>query len=486
MNKIQHFISRLFYSYRGRLLIGIASVGILLNLYDEWNHIHLTQKIVSEREMASITSAGKLLSDEVAENLFAKDTFDLNDILSLAAKQDQVIFIAVTDLNRIIRFSTNTNLINQSCFSEDTLNIFKDYKDFFVKTFPVKKTSGQNIGYLQIGYSLKKAHRELRKALYNDIFLNSALMVLILIIAWLISGILMKPLFEMREASKQIARGNFSVRAHAKSFDIIGELAEALNNMAEQLGDLTNNLNNKIEEKTYQLEQSNKKLLELDKLKSDFVSMVSHELRTPLTSIIGFSRTLLNLKLDDTKREECLKIIESEGKRLANMVEEFLDISKIESGNFSLNLEIFNLYDLIQECATIFQGQSACEINSEISEKIYVNGDKNRLKRVILNLLDNAHKYNPADKPIGISAKVIGDQIVICVQDFGQGIKKEDQENLFEKFYRGKDIISERTRGSGLGLYIAKSIVEVHKGKIWVESEFGKGAKFIFSLPKSA
>jgi signal transduction histidine kinase len=114
-----------------------------------------------------------------------------------------------------------------------------------------------------------------------------------------------------------------------------------------------------------------------------------------------------------------------------------------------------------------------------------VNGDKNRFKHVILNLLDNAYKYTPSEKCIGIFAKRVEDQIVIGIEDFGPGINKEDQESLFDKFYRGKDGISKKTRGSGLGLFIAKSIVEAHKGKIWVESELGKGAKFIFSIPKS-
>jgi len=242
--------------------------------------------------------------------------------------------------------------------------------------------------------------------------------------------------------------------------------------------------NNRLREKTALLEANRRKLLELDHLKSDFVAMVSHELRTPLTSIIGFAHTLRTLPLGAEQHNKYLGIIEDEGKRLAEMVEEYLDVSKIESGAFPLRLTSVGVPRLVQEAAESVHIASRVRVEVRIDPAVPVlTGDLDRLKRVLLNLLANAVRYTAEDTAVDVSTAAADDGIRFSVRDHGPGLSRHAQERVFDRFYRGSDSITERTRGNGLGLPIAKSIVEKHGGRIWVESEPGHGATFHFWLP---
>jgi len=244
--------------------------------------------------------------------------------------------------------------------------------------------------------------------------------------------------------------------------------------------------NQRLREKTALLEDNRRKLLELDHLKSDFVAMVSHELRTPLTSIIGFARTLRTLPLDVERHKKYLGIIEDEGKRLAEMVEEYLDVSKIESGTFALHLTPIDVHRLVQEVVEPMHLSSQVRISTQIEPTLpALTADVARLKRVLLNLLANAVRYTAQDAGVVVSAASADDGVRFSVRDYGQGLTQHAQEHVFDHFYRGSDSITETTRGSGLGLPIAKGIVEKHGGRIWVESEPACGATFHVWLPIS-
>lgn len=242
--------------------------------------------------------------------------------------------------------------------------------------------------------------------------------------------------------------------------------------------------NKSLREKTAMLEINRRKLLELDHLKSDFVAMVSHELRTPLTSIIGFARTLQTLPLAAEQHNKYLGIIEAEGKRLAEMVEEFLDISKIEAGSFALRLDTVEIRRLVQEVVEPLHISSRVRIEVRLDPSVTtLTGDMDRLKRVLLNLLANAVRYTAEGTAVEVESEVRDNGICFRVRDHGPGLPPHAQKHVFDRFYRGSDSITERSRGSGLGLAIAKSVVEKHGGKLWVESEPGKGATFSFWIP---
>jgi signal transduction histidine kinase len=478
-------------TYRGKLIVAIFFTGLIVALYNIYSEVNSTYKSITERELNRIDALGHLLADDITDDIVHHDSTNIRDILTLTAAQIHIRFLCVTDAKSksVVQYSTNPALLGTIFQPSVSNNIFDNTADFFIRSFPLIRSQHANLplmGYLHIGYSLKQARADIKLALFRSARNNGLMLLAALLMSWLFSGFLTAPLSEMREIAKKIATGNFSERIQVRSSDIIGDLASTLNMMASQLGDLTGNLQEKIREKTAELEETNKKLLELDKLKSDFVSMVSHELRTPLTSIIGFSRTLLNLSLPDEKRRECLKIIESEGKRLAAMVEETLDITKIEAGDFSLAISTFNLADLIRECTALLDGGPSPRVELSIpGTPLEIKGDKERVKRILVNLIDNGLKYGGSSGKVRVTAEVDGDAVVVGVHDHGPGISAESREKLFNRFYRGDDEIAAQTRGSGLGLYIVKNIVEAHNGKIWVDSAPGRGASFYFTIPKN-
>jgi signal transduction histidine kinase/FixJ family two-component response regulator len=222
------------------------------------------------------------------------------------------------------------------------------------------------------------------------------------------------------------------------------------------------------------------KLKEIDKMKSDFVSIVAHELKTPLTGIIGFSRTLLNLELSEEQKKRYLGIIETEGKRLASLVNDFLDISNIESGILDLEIDTVSIPDIVRKARGI-ETAGAERIKTDFPENFpQVRGDKNKLEQVIMNVIDNALRYNPPDEKVSVSGRDINGEIEIRIADRGPGMTKEEAERAFDRFYRG----DKKGRGSGLGLSIARGILEAHRGNIKIESEPGKGTVVAFRLPK--
>ena len=240
-----------------------------------------------------------------------------------------------------------------------------------------------------------------------------------------------------------------------------------------------------LQEQAAQLEAGRKKLMELDELKSDFVSLVSHELRTPLNSIIVCSHALMDLPPSADTYRRYLGIIESEGKRLAQLVEEYLDISTIESGHIGLRLAPVDVVRLVQEVVQQIQsGTAACITTCLPAELPLAMGDVGRLKRVLLNLSDNALRYTVKGTTVVVSAAAADGGLCVSVRDHGPGLTPEEAARVFEKFYRGRDGITARSRGSGLGLTIAKGIVEAHGGRLWVESTPGQGATFRFWIPQ--
>jgi signal transduction histidine kinase len=233
------------------------------------------------------------------------------------------------------------------------------------------------------------------------------------------------------------------------------------------------------------LDESNAKLQERNRLKSEFVAMVSHELRTPLTSIIGFSKTLRSVPLTQEQHARYLEIIEFEGKRLSGIIEEYLYDSKIELGEFTMSAapadlsamaaKVIDKYKIIK--GNVFQNRIPMNISPVLV-------DEGRIIQVLGNLVDNAIKYGNPDSTIILSA--IENPTIVCVSvsDNGPGIEKEALRRIFDKGFRVRNEDTRSKRGSGLGLFIAKSIILAHNGEIWAESETGKGTTFSFSLPK--
>ncbi len=240
-----------------------------------------------------------------------------------------------------------------------------------------------------------------------------------------------------------------------------------------------------------ELSRANERLEELSRAKSEFVSIVSHELRSPLTSISGFVNLMLEGETGEinSAQKEFMEIINENTKRLITLIEDLLSLSKIETGGMTdLRKESLNLSRLLKEVIFSFQTQIEkkvliLKINVSPEPLPELKADRYQIIQVLTNLLSNAIKYTPKNGQICIEVTKISDYLQILFADNGIGISEEDLTHMFEKFYRTDNPEVRKLSGTGLGLTITKSIIEMHGGKIWVESEIGKGSKFYFTLP---
>ncbi|MFA5535962.1 MAG: PAS domain S-box protein [Bacillota bacterium] len=225
---------------------------------------------------------------------------------------------------------------------------------------------------------------------------------------------------------------------------------------------------------------------EVDRLKLELISTVSHELRTPMSSIMGFSELLLTRELPQESHQEFLSIINSESKRLTNLINDFLDIQKMESGKAEFEKEDNLLAEIIQEAIRIFgniSGKHKIVFNLNNNDSLRVFCDRDKILQVVSNFLSNAIKYSPAGGDIKIDLTVADEKAHVSVTDQGLGIPKEAGDKVFSKFYRVNNDERRRIGGTGLGLAISKEIIEAHGGEIGFTSTYGQGSSFYFSLP---
>lgn len=230
-------------------------------------------------------------------------------------------------------------------------------------------------------------------------------------------------------------------------------------------------------------------LKKLEQMRKDFVANVSHELKTPITSIKGFTETLLDGAKDDPKSLEAfLHIIAKESERLQTLIQDLLDLSKIEQQGFQMNIQPFNLVSVLREVITILEkkaGEKGISLKfASADENVFINGDPYRLKQVFINLINNAVTYTPNNGVVSVTVEESGDSVLIRVKDTGIGIEKHEIPRIFERFYRVDRARSRNSGGTGLGLAIVKHLIEAHRGSISVLSELGKGTVFTIELRK--
>ena len=275
--------------------------------------------------------------------------------------------------------------------------------------------------------------------------------------SYFISSIVI-PVGEIGKTARKIAHGNFSTRLEKKNDDEIGDLCEAINYMAEELGNT-------------------------DKMKNEFISSVSHELRTPLTAIKGWSETILDAGDDRETIQKGMRVIISETDRLSLMVEELLDFSRMQSGRLKLIIEKIDLLAELEEAVLMYTEKARREqLDFQYEERLeaaIVMADKNRLRQVFINIIDNAIKYSDAGGKIRILAAAEGDYFVVSVSDTGCGISPEDLPKIKQKFYKA----NLTRRGSGIGLAVADELVSSFGGSIDVQSTHGEGTTVTIRIP---
>lgn len=308
------------------------------------------------------------------------------------------------------------------------------------------------------------------------------------------------PIQKLYDGAEIIGGGNLDYRLDIKTGDEIQDLAEGFNTMAGELKELYTNLENKVKERTAQLAEANQtlvfkkdelekinlKLKELDRMKSDFVANVVHELRTPLTIIKGNIDTIEKGYAGKVlpKQKEILGDVFRVSNRLARLVNDLLDLSKIESGKMKLDIEDVDIIEVAKEATKGFERLASDKkvgLKREFpSRALIIKADRDKLTQVFINLMGNALKFTDKGDVV-VKIIELQDEVQVELQDTGPGMTKEQVEKIFDKFVR---VVAEKKEGTGLGLPIAKDIIRLHKGRIRVESEPGKGSTFIFNLPK--
>nr|MBA2449607.1 GAF domain-containing protein [Chloroflexota bacterium] len=271
---------------------------------------------------------------------------------------------------------------------------------------------------------------------------------------------------------------------------VANQVGSAMENaqLYQQLQLLSLDLERKVQERTVELERANERLQEIDRLKSEFLSVVAHEFRTPLTSICSLSEILLSYeRVDPGQMREFVKIINDEGERLTRLITQLLDISRIESGKLELQLEPYDAREILETASRIAEPVAARRgVRLDLDptgELPPLHVDRDRVLQVVTNLLSNAVRMSPPDETVRITATREDGMVVIGVADRGPGVAPEHREAIFEKFARAVGQPSRDGEGTGLGLFVSRQIVEHHGGHIWVADAPDGGADFRFTVP---
>ena len=329
--------------------------------------------------------------------------------------------------------------------------------------------SFENTKFIRIGVPLTHVN-EATADIRNKILVASIIVLIIItLLIFYISRKISQPIQEMEKIAAEVRAGNMEKRIPVRSSDEIGRLTETLNAMLEKLHEDIN------------------KLKKLETIRSEFLGNVSHELRTPIFAIQGMLETLLHGALDDPEaRKDFVQRALANTQRLNTLLNDLIEISRIESGDMKMSFRYFTLNEFLKqiisemEPAARQKGITLDAISNHENTDVY--GDKERIKQALINLIDNALKYNKPGGKVVVSSRIAGGQAVISVEDTGVGIAPEHIGRIFERFYRVDKERSREAGGTGLGLAIVKHIVEAHGSKVEVQSKKGEWSKFSFSL----
>jgi signal transduction histidine kinase len=529
---------RRFISLRTKLIVFVSLiiVGVCSGL--GWYFIQ--QRVAMMHR--SLIDTGTILAKNLAYNsrhlLFIEDLEGLGKLIDGVMEVEDVVYVVITgpEGKRLVAKSKGNlypdpafvQRLLESSSSEPVITPFtvrlvptdgEALEDFAVPVFrrslpeplipqlglesPVPQPSGRAYGVVQIGMTRAKM-----LATLNALIVKAALMTVLIILAGiaatvLLAGRIITPLKSLAGVAGRIAEGDLTVSVKPVTSDEVGQLAAVFNDMTkslkerdlaiakayQELEQLAQSLEERVQQRTQELQEANRRLQEMDKLKSDFVSTVSHELRTPMTSIKGYVDNILDgLAGALTERQSYyLNRVKSNVERLTRMINELLDLSRIEAGKTELHLANVRMRELISDVVEGFQamaqGKGIALQTRQPDDLPVVWGDHDKLHQVLTNLVQNAIKFTPTGGEVWVESQVRGDGfLMVAVIDTGCGVLPHELDKVFERFYRGTSGSPDDPRW-GLGLTIARSLVKLHGGQIWAESTPGQGSRFYFTVP---
>jgi signal transduction histidine kinase/CheY-like chemotaxis protein len=333
-------------------------------------------------------------------------------------------------------------------------------------------------------------------ALVRESITRTALLLLLGLVPAVLASVLLvrrmlTPLRALQAGAARIGEGALDQRIDVRTGDEIETLADQFNAMAAQLQESYADLEQKVEDRTREVEEKSRELELASQHKSEFLANMSHELRTPLNAIIGFSEVLTERMFGELneRQEEYLHDILSSGRHLLSLINDILDLSKVEAGRMELELGRFSLAEALENGLTMLReraGNHGIELRLEVDPAIdEVEADERKVKQIVFNLLSNAVKFTPDGGQVDLSARIVDGVLTVAVRDTGIGIAPEEQARVFEEFRQAGQPAPRQQEGTGLGLALVKRFVELHGGEIRLESEIGAGSTFTFTLPRA-
>jgi signal transduction histidine kinase len=451
--------------------------------YVEWLNIAFYNYVNSSRQMpASYEPAFKDLLNE-----YMKEIMNQTNSYVWIVTEEGYIWSAQPDLNARRMYALRSKLLFENGFfrlpdekqyrkvmlsgndvveKNDLYGLFDEKRLTIEKSLKTKDQNGKEkiMGAIYLSTSIPDVY-ELQRSIIR-FYLNSVgvSVIIVILLAYIFSRRISKPLKEINKTARIIAGGEFQKRLNIKSRDEIGELATSFNNMIEALG-------------------------HLEEMRRAFIANISHELRTPMTSIRGFIEGILDGTIPTERQDYYLTIVRDEVNRMNRLVNDILDLARMEAGEVKLNLIEFNINELVRRTVIKIESLLVSK-NIDIEacfeeDDMYVIGDLDSIERVILNLVHNAVKFTQEGGKIKISTFKKRDRICISIEDNGPGISNEEISLIWDRFYKSDKSRGKDKSGTGLGLAIVKNIISEHGQEIVVESESGHGAKFTFTLNKS-
>ncbi|MBE6856989.1 MAG: HAMP domain-containing histidine kinase [Ruminococcus sp.] len=454
---------RWIFNNLGVLILALAVVELAF-IYSIQNYYYSSAK---QYLVSKLNAVSSVLSIHAQDNT-ANFSSEIRNTLETFNEKDKIELMAINSKGRVA--------LTSSGFSPDSTVSMPDYEEavagkegyyvgslsggekIMAVSMPISNLSGE-YSAIRMVTSLTEIDNAMKTYIVAITVICLAILLIIIITGLYFAGSIVKPIRQISSIARKFAMGDFSVRIDNSTDDEIGELCTAINHMADELSNA-------------------------EAMKNDFISSVSHELRTPLTAIKGWAETLM---LDNEGNSDTIKkgvgVIVNETERLSRMVEELLDFSRMQNGRFTLQKETMDILAELGDAVLIYSDKARREnigiIYKEPEMLPFVMGDKNRIRQVFINIIDNAVKYSSGGDTVTVIAEAEADKVKITVSDTGCGIKESDLSKVKTKFYKA----NHTRRGSGIGLAVADEIVEMHNGTLDIKSTEGKGTTVTITLP---
>lgn len=455
---------RWIFNNLGVVVLALLVIDMAI-IYAIQNYFYSSAKQYLVSKLNAVTSVLSMHSQDSSANFSA----EMRKMLETFNEKDKIELMAINSKGRVV--------LTSSGFSPDADDTMPDYAEAMEKNegYDVYKLGGSEkvlavsvpITSMSNEYSAVRmvtSLTEIDNTIKNyalAVTVVCAVIILIIVTTGLyFAGSIVRPIRQISGIARKFAMGDFSTRIQNESDDEIGDLCTAINNMADELS-------------------------ATEAMKNEFISSVSHELRTPLTAIKGWAETLM---IDGGGSPDTMKkgvgVIVNETERLSQMVEELLDFSRMQNGHFTLQNANMDILAELGDAVLIYSDKARREnkeiIYNEPEMLPFVFGDKNRIRQVFINVIDNAVKYSSAGDTVTINAFEKGGNVVVSVKDTGCGIKQSDLSKVKTKFYKA----NHTRRGSGIGLAVADEIISMHGGSVDIDSEGeGLGTTVTITLP---